>query len=528
MQTIINPTRHKLHLWTGASFLIVFLFFLILLIRWTLLPNFMDIYYHLLIANEFNQAGGFVTHDFLQYAPLGRPHLYPAFFHFLIMLLIKSGLTPLFIARLTDAIIFPLLLTTIWYFMRTLFYPRVAFFSVLLGASLYSFYLATTNFIPATLALILGLLAIVSEEKDRLISSAILLSLSFYTHVQIPWVMVIAFLLYGIFNRNKLKKCLFILALAITLALPMLFYIFKNKAYYAGGLNYENFVIEFSLIIILLILAIPLECRKNRRYYILLALALSVTPFVKQYPYRFISGQGLIGFIFLAGVGLDNLYATIRKYLAKRNPKENQPLLLVLLIALIIFFSPSVAFKKGKAARLGILNSTYINLITPVNLEAKSQFRPNNFSISSSKFIPELIACIKNNSQSTDIIYSNIELVDAVLASLSNRACAKGMLKEVKPQTKQDPLSDSKLIVWFKYCTNDLDNYLLSLIAQHKLVQIKETQIAYIYNNPTTKSKAKIPKPAVSNRVILGIGVLVICLLIWDLIRPLNKKRLIL
>src|SRR5207249_1007718 len=110
-------------------------------------------------ANGFNRAGGYVPHAFWEYAPYGRANLYPPLFHFLLLGLIKSGLSLIIIARLMDLVTFPLFLIVIWLVIRSIYGQRIAFFSVALAASCYSFYLCSSNFIPVTLAFIGGLLS---------------------------------------------------------------------------------------------------------------------------------------------------------------------------------------------------------------------------------------------------------------------------------------------------------------------------------------------------------------------------------
>ncbi|MCX5703107.1 MAG: hypothetical protein NT066_01220, partial [Candidatus Omnitrophica bacterium] len=428
----------------------------------------------------------------------------------------KAGLGPLFIGRLLDLLIFPLFLIVIWFFMRMLFYNRVAFFAVLLGSSVYSFYLATTNFIPAAIAVILGLLSIIAEEKNKIISSSILLSLSFYAHAQIPWVFAAVFLIYGLLNKDRFKKCVVTLISGIILSLPIILYLFKNRFYYTRQLAHENFAIEMNIIIILSALAIHTIIKEKKRYYILPALAISVIPFIPTYPYRYISGQGLVGFILLAAVGIDNAYEAIQGFLASHSYYRTRSLFPIALIVIFTLFSPSICFRRPENTRFIIFNSTYINLTFP----PRDQFRRNDYSIVSSKFIPELVKSIQENSKGDDIIFTNIDSIDTALASLSNRASARGMLGEIPPYKTQDPFASSRLVVWFKYYNSGLDKRLFDLVARNKLVKIKETEIASIYKNPGARSKPENRKPVISNKVIFALAALIICLLLWDLSSP--------
>src|SRR5690242_16447920 len=94
--------------WTTYSLILIFSLFFVMLLKFNLFPNFVDIYYHLAVASGFNQAGGYVTHAFWEYAPEGRVNLYPPFFHLILLGFIKAGIPLIVIARLMDVIVFPL------------------------------------------------------------------------------------------------------------------------------------------------------------------------------------------------------------------------------------------------------------------------------------------------------------------------------------------------------------------------------------------------------------------------------------
>jgi len=76
----------KIDKWDYAIFSIILVNFILLLYRWEMFPKFIDIYYHFSVVKGFEIANGIVFHDFWEYAPGGRPHLYPPFFHILILI----------------------------------------------------------------------------------------------------------------------------------------------------------------------------------------------------------------------------------------------------------------------------------------------------------------------------------------------------------------------------------------------------------------------------------------------------------
>ena len=488
--------------WTLYSWLIIGFLFFLLLLRWPLLPNFLDIYYHLATAQGFAKAGGFITHDFWSYAPVGRPHLYPPLFHFVILALLKTGLSPLFVARLLDVFVFPAFLAVIWFFMYSLFNGRLAFFSILISASLYSFYLASSNFMPATFACIFGLLSFWAHERGRIISASIFLSLAFYSHAQIPWFFVLSYIAYGLFNRAQLTRCLSVVLCGIVLSLPIIAHLFRNMHFYNPKLMYENFILELNLYMLLAFLSIKMVFHEKGRFFLLFSLGIAILPFIFSYPYRYISGQGLLGLIFLSAVGLDLFF----------QKKAAIPLVIPWII-LFILCSPTIAVTRNKAVNFSIFNSTYINL---VSFEKKIQ-RPNEYSLSSSKFMDELVRIVKTNSKDNDIISTNLPFMGTVISALAERADADAMLQEIDPGTWQDPVRQAKLIIWFKDKEGRRDRKLSALVSAYHLEKVAETGIAHVYRNNVTRSRERVQRADIPNRFILLICLLAISVLVWDL-----------
>ena len=100
--------------WDLYSCAIISFFTFVQALSWDLFPFFIDIYYHLAVMLGYNTAGGYTTYGFWEYAPVGRPHLYPPLLHFLMLALYKAGLPKMFIARLSNFIMFPLALVSMW------------------------------------------------------------------------------------------------------------------------------------------------------------------------------------------------------------------------------------------------------------------------------------------------------------------------------------------------------------------------------------------------------------------------------
>ena len=143
--------------WDFYAGAIVALFAFFQLLYWPLSPRFLDIYYHLSVMEGFSQAGGYTIHAFWEFAPVGRPHLYPPLLHILMLALFQTGLSEITIGRIFECALYPLLLLTIWRVSRHFFGRQAAFFIVLLFSSVYSLYLSAVVLPAFTLSTVLAL-----------------------------------------------------------------------------------------------------------------------------------------------------------------------------------------------------------------------------------------------------------------------------------------------------------------------------------------------------------------------------------
>ena len=85
--------------WGYFSKIIILAYAVLQLLRLAIFPQFIDMYYHLQTAWGFIQAGGYSNWDFWEYAPFGRPHIYPPLFHILLALFMKLGFGVIFLAK---------------------------------------------------------------------------------------------------------------------------------------------------------------------------------------------------------------------------------------------------------------------------------------------------------------------------------------------------------------------------------------------------------------------------------------------
>ena len=108
----------KISKWDIGVLIIIFIELFLLLLHWEMFPKFVDIYYHFSVAKAFDLANGIVLHDFWEYAPMGRPHLYPPLFHILILFFMKISIKTEFLMKLISFLMFPILQVTSWIVFR--------------------------------------------------------------------------------------------------------------------------------------------------------------------------------------------------------------------------------------------------------------------------------------------------------------------------------------------------------------------------------------------------------------------------
>ena len=107
--------------WEYGIVVVIISFVIFFALRCDLYPVHLDSYYHLSMARAFEKAGGVVVKDFWQYAPYGRPNLYPPFTHLLLLVLVKLNFKLITALKLVSFFVFPALLVTLAFVIRYFF-----------------------------------------------------------------------------------------------------------------------------------------------------------------------------------------------------------------------------------------------------------------------------------------------------------------------------------------------------------------------------------------------------------------------
>lgn len=494
--------------WDFYSKLMVISFSTLQIARWRILPQFMDIFYHILTAWGFIQAGGYSAWDFWQYAPAGRIHVYPPLFHIVLAFLIKAGASKIILVKLFETATPIIFLVTLWYFVKKNYNSRLAFFSLLMLSSSSSFYSSLSNYLPATISMIFGFLALNGLFNGRYIRPGLLLAICFYTHIGMSWFFALSVILYGLFDKRLARQSFCVLICAMALSAPVLYKQLAGLKYISiTGISNEKYFCEFKPVDYLLAcFSFLILKKKDKRYWLFLAFLLSSLIFL-PYPYRFINAQGYLPVIFLSAITFD--------YLCEKFQNAGAFLKLVpfFLVGYVLLFSPTVIMQKDilqsskPKHRIAIADSVFANLLLPGRNERIS---------SGLVWFPEeymsLVKLIKQNSDAGDIVYSTLYLAGITVSSMSERPAANGLFPEIAPSRRFDPFQAAKIIVVPQ--DEDMERFNFT-VRKYRLQKIGENRLFIVYKNFFSNAKIHALKASVSFKTIYLILALFMLLFLF-------------
>ncbi len=479
-------------------------------IRFYELPQWIDDYYHLSVANAFIKSGGWVGWNWWDFAPVGRPHLYPPFYHLILVFLLKIGLGGLNSVRIIEVLILPLFFFSIWYILKKILNPRFSFFTLLALSSFPPFYSSVSANVPASMAVIFGLLTWLFVKKRRFVSATLSFAVTFYTHVGIPWIFLSSLLFLALFNREYRRVSLRVILTGLLFALPILYHQFKFMDYVTLQILQECRLTSFSIFITVLgaaSLFFRFHLKKGGEFFIPLFwgyLLGSLAVFVK-YPYRFFCAQGLIGLALFSSLFLEKTISLIGG--------KKAALFIIVLIAYLFFFHATFNLEWGKP-EFRLFDSTYYNFLT-----GKFYRFPSFRGLILSGFFP-IEEVIRENTSPSDIVSSNVSIVSQVFSALTRRPSANSMFWEVRPKDKYSYYKYAKLIIWVKLAKGDIDEP-----KGKQWKQIYEDDFAYVYLNPSYRPSAKIIKSKIRFNHIFIILLIISLLTILSRWSALSKNR---
>lgn len=341
------------------SLLLLIMLLLLIAVNLSMYPVFLDIPYHMAVTSGFQEAGGVTTWDFWDYAPEGRPHIYPPLLHVSMSLLMDMGLSMEFVATLVCLIMFPLILLCLWWSMRKLFGPRAAFYSLVLAGVPYMFFWQSGVTIAASLVLALTPLIMVMVEEDRKIAAAILLAMCLYSHLVMGHLAALAIFIYMLHRREKWRGILTILCSAYLLYLPWGIVVLTNLNSFSTTESMANGNIILHLFLWLTALAGFIICYvRKKQYYLLPSYLISMVPIVFFYTNRFWEGHVFLPLAMLGAVALDRFHAFLERSLGRRLSagkvaRAAAAGVLALLLALVFLVDPVLAYGSRRPSDRG-------------------------------------------------------------------------------------------------------------------------------------------------------------------------------
>ncbi|MFA5039900.1 MAG: hypothetical protein WC732_09535 [Candidatus Omnitrophota bacterium] len=466
--------------WDFFSFLIFLTVLLFQFSAWHRFPLFLDDYYHLSVLRGFSEAGGWVGEAFWEYAPVGRPHLYPPLWHILEWLLHSLGADLISVARLSNVLVYPFFLGSAWLLIRRQAGPRMAFWASFFLLSSESLYLAVINNIPFTLAFCFGLLAFYALLKDRPVSSCLALTAAFYTHSLMPWLFLGALLLWGALEKRRdVWKAVFA---AFVLSLPILAHQARFLSFVRLVKPLDFYYLSFDPLLMLGALAgFWLSARRAGifRFFRLLAgifLFLMVT-----HRSRLLSGHGIVFFSFFAAAFVDFIWSKISV--------KVRPAALIAMVLIFQVFGPKISWDpEGSRARWTWADTPVMYWMgrepARAGIKAETIYYP--------KWIDECARLVVERSDPDDILYSNYDYGGGLVAVLAGRATSSAMLSEVRPFRDFDQIASAHWVLWFKDADGLSADALESVRRAYDLRKTDETEIAVLLSNPQASEKRSI------------------------------------
>ena len=227
-QALDGDNRRRL--FDKLCILLIIFITLVSVVRWSsLYPDFIDSYYHMAVIRAFSDSGGVVFHDYWEYAPAGRPHVYAPLVHIIGYLLHSIGLSIYTVGQIISWWPYPVSFLAVWLWLRNVTGPRSAFFAIalLLGPS--AWFMNQTAFTANSVALVLAPLTFLAFSKEKYVTAAVLATLACYSHGS-GLVVPAALLLYGIHRpRLLLKRVLPVVGAALLAFLPWAIHVYSNR-----------------------------------------------------------------------------------------------------------------------------------------------------------------------------------------------------------------------------------------------------------------------------------------------------------
>ncbi len=380
------------------------------------LPVFLDGWYHLSVIRAFAQRG-FTTHAWWEFAPFGRPHLYPPLFHLANAGFVRlTGVELLSVARFWSVVTFPLVLLAGWAAARSLFGKRAAWLTVLLLAvNIGLLFPCSLILMPGTLALLLWPFAQLRVLRKDWVGGAVVLAIMAYLHFGVTMVAAASLIVLAVFNRDHARTSVLALGSTAVLFSPWLIHWWRHREYLHSAV--ANLPVFMPVFTVAGLICGVLAFYRNRDAEALapLSMILASGLFWFTVRERFWTYGGFL-FALLGGYGLDRLGSRPLKWV------------MAVLVVSALSATPFLKPPRMKLALPAPFQSLPVLMPAPLTALVAWQREPM-------EPVPaEVLALtdwIRKNVPEDDLIITEEPIVCEIIFALTGRRTTHGMWSEV-------------------------------------------------------------------------------------------------
>ncbi|MBA4389255.1 MAG: hypothetical protein C0404_14880 [Verrucomicrobia bacterium] len=153
--------------------------------------------YHMAVARQILDFKGIPQWDDWEYAPAGRPHLYPPVLHLLIAAFAGNAGKIVHGYETLQVVAYPLGLFLSWWFARWLFGPAVGFLAALVFSMDMACTLTMIAVLPSALVTAFMPLLFMCFLAKRSKATIILMTLALYTHLGVASLLILGLLIFS-------------------------------------------------------------------------------------------------------------------------------------------------------------------------------------------------------------------------------------------------------------------------------------------------------------------------------------------
>lgn len=403
----------RIDFWTLG--VIGFVFIMLMFNLEHLKPSMSDTWYHVGVAKRFIENGGITAWDWWNYAPTGRPHLYPPLLHLIISTLGSFTHNIILASQLCAATFMPLSLLTIWYAARRILNPQAALLAVLLVLTDMMHFIVMEAHIAGCLINIMLPLLMITFLSRRMWLSILLMTLMLYSHLGFPVCVILGLLLFGVKYRSYLRLAFKVVFISLIFYTPWLSHVLHyldwlpvlgNKGMPGSIVNKLFSLQSFNLLLLSLgFWGIASAPRSKPECMLPIYMLLGFLPILFTYGGRYTLHTMPLWAILGASVitGLLPVTATKRRIFG--------------IICLTLLPWPTVSFMGGFFP----MPLTAMHMLTIQTIKGSAVFDDKEKSEAYRPDCDELTAYLLKNTAPDEIIHTNTVWVADMISLLSDR-----------------------------------------------------------------------------------------------------------